>query len=142
MVSAPKPAILLAACFLGPLALLECAQGETAMPTPMVDINGMPTPIVTTSEKFIKRQEIKEMHPDFMARIKKVIEGYEGINLNSEKITYREDIGYIFRYEILHDSAENVSSNPASRSFIVLWTKDFEGCNAATYSGFDFPSPL
>jgi hypothetical protein len=141
MASAPRPAILLAAYFLGALALLESAQGENAMPTPMADVKGMPTPIVNSREIYITKQEIQEKHPEFIARIKEVIEGYKGLNPASEKITYRGDIGYIFRYEILHDAPEKVSTNPASRSFIVMWTKDFNGCSAATYSGFDFPNP-
>ena len=142
MISARRLGILLIACFLGALVLSVSTQGQNVMPTPMEEINGKPTPIVVSREKYITRQELQKNYPEFMARLKKTIEDYEGLNPDSEKITYRDDIGYIFRYEILHASQEEVNANPSLRSFFVLWTKDFKGANVATYSGFDFQNPL
>src|SRR5262249_2988348 len=104
--------------------------------------NGMPTPIVISKEIQITRQELQERFPRFAARLKQVTERDEGLKRDSEKITYRDDIGYIVRYEVLHAALEQVNANPSLRSFLVLWTKDFETFSAASYSGFDFPNPL
>jgi hypothetical protein len=142
MMSAPRLTILFAACFLSALVLSESTQGQNAMPAPIEDVNGMPTPIVVSKEIHITRQELQEKYPGFAARLKQVTEKDEGLNPNSEKITYRDDIGYIVSYEVLHAAPEGVNANPSLRSFLVLWTKDFETFSAATYSGFDFPNPL
>jgi len=104
----------------------------------MEDVNGMPTPIVVSRETYVTRQEIQTKYPGAMARLEKVIENDEGLIRDSESITYRDDIGYIFRYDMMHASTSSVEANP--RSFLVVWTKDFERFSAATYSGYDFPN--
>src|SRR5215470_2477676 len=126
MISARRLVILLVACFPGALVLSVSTQGQNGMPTPMEEINAMPTPIVASRERYVTRQELEKNHPEFMARLKKQIENYKGLNPDSEKVTYRDDIGYIFRYEILDASQEEVNANPYLRSFFVSWTKDFK----------------
>lgn len=140
MTSVRKLTILLTLCFLGTFAIPT--YGQNAMPTPMEDVNGMPTPIVGSREVHLTRQEIGDKFPDFSTGLSRTIHKDEGLNLDSEKITYRDDVGYIFRYEILHASPEEVDKNPSLRSFLVLWTKEFKKFNVATYSGYDFQNPL
>ena len=135
-------AILFGACFLGALSFSESTQGQNEMPAPIEDVNGMPTPIVGPREKYVTKQELQKHYPRAIARVKQMLEKDEGLNPDSEKITYRDDIGYIFRYEMLDGSSEEVNENPALRSFLVLWTKDFKRIEVATYSGFDYPNPL
>lgn len=108
----------------------------------MDDVNGMPTPIIVPSETHVTRQEIQAKYPGSMTRVKKLIEAYEELNPDSEKITHKNDVGYIIRYELLHASSEEVNANPSLRSFLILWTKDFKKFGVSTYSGYDFRNPL
>src|SRR5262245_43878502 len=120
MAPAAVLAILVGACFLG--MPTKPTQGQTAMPT-LKDVmsNGVPTPIVDSKEVYITREEIAKTYPNFIYGINRVIESY-GVDTGSEKITHSSDFGYIIRYEITHDS----NAHPALRSFLVLWTKEFE----------------
>jgi hypothetical protein len=62
-----------------------------------------------------------------------------GIVMRSEKVSRSDDFGYVYRYRIVQ-SIEHEGKIVRSRSVLVVWSKNCETAQLATYSMFRLPS--
>jgi len=62
-----------------------------------------------------------------------------GILVSSEKISFSEEFGNIYRYDMVQSIADGQGSTHDVRSILVVWTKDCETLKFATYPTFKLP---
>lgn len=73
-------------------------------------------------------------------RARRIASETMGIVMGSEQVTKDDEFGYIFRYKTIVPVEDNGKVYDVSGSF-VLYSKDSDTFQIATYSDFELPNP-
>lgn len=98
----------------------------------------LPPPQTEKSERSVDEKDAQVLSCAAMAR--RLASSYELSSLTSEKLTYSDAFGYIFRYDI----AQVVSDDEESITIdlvLVVSSRDCQSFKAVTYSKFELPRP-
>lgn len=110
--------------------------GQFEMP-----VNSYPPPLASTRyERSLGKVALANSCPDIVKKVGKIVADYPGINLQSEKASFSNEFGYVFRYLIFGKVQPEVGGSAEVIGMLVVWTKDCEKFHGVTYSSYDFPS--
>lgn len=82
--------------------------------------------------------------------VRNIASGYDGIIMESEKVTHDERLGYIYRYNIVNFGVDDGSFHPELgtkgttykvETKLVVHTLDCINFRATTYPMFELPNP-
>ena len=111
-----------------PFLVVTCAHPLAGMaPAPQVD---SPPPFSAEAEQALDRPQMAP--PPCTERARAIAAKYPDVILESEKVSYSETFGYIFRFSMV-DEFHDLHDKYEVHSVLVIWSPDCKTFQLATY---------
>ena len=117
------------------MVLALAAHSSDADEREMAVQSNPPALASANDERMVDMEEIIERSPSFARRVAEAIAIYPkaGFDLASEKISFSDTFGYVFRY----DMVEKIDDAAHRIGVLVTWAEDRERLRVVTYPGYD-----
>ena len=93
---------------------------------------------VGEQERVLNSDEVAALRCTCTAR--RIVSDRDGIDMDSESVSYSDEFGYVYRYDIVRSLDDGRGGIHKSHTVLLMWTQDCETFHLASHPTYQLPN--